>query len=66
VGFVLTALRLVALDGRGILRISPIGVLALARSIRGHAFTWGQRINAAGRSLRFFAVAPLCGLLPGR
>lgn len=63
--FDLTTLRLHAAGGRGILRISPVGVLALASSIRGDAFTRGARVAAVGRFLTFFARRALRGLGSG-
>jgi cholesterol oxidase len=47
----LTTLRVDAADTVGVLRISPLGTLKLASSIRGDAFTRTKRAAAAGRFL---------------
>jgi cholesterol oxidase len=58
----LTTLRVEAADTVGILRISPLGTLELASSIRGDAFTRTKRAKAAARFLTYFTKSALRGM----
>jgi cholesterol oxidase len=58
----LTTLRVEAADTVGILRISPLGTLKLASSIRGNAFTRTKRAKAAARFLTYFTKSALRGM----
>jgi len=68
----LTTLHVEAADTVGVLRISPPGVLKLAGSIRGDAFTRTKRAAAAARFLTYFSRSALRGMMqeltaaPGR
>jgi hypothetical protein len=58
----LTTLRVEAADTIGVLRISPLGTLKLASSIRGDAFTRTKRAAAAARFLTYFTKGALRGM----
>ena len=58
----LTTLRVEAADTVGILRISPLGTLKLASSIRGDAFTRIKRAKAAARFLTYFTKSAQRGM----
>jgi hypothetical protein len=60
----LTTLQVEAADTVGVLRISPLGTLKLASSIRGDAFTRTKRAAAAARFLTYFTRSALRGLMP--
>jgi cholesterol oxidase len=58
----LTTLQVEAVDTVGLLRISTVGTLRLAGSIRGDAFTRTKRAAAAARFLAYFTRSALRGL----
>ena len=59
----LTTLQVEAADTVGVLRISPLGTLKLASSIRGDAFTLTKRAAAAARFVTYFTKSALRGML---
>ena len=59
----LTTLDIEAADTVGRLRMSPLGTLKLASSIRGDAFTPGKRAAAVARFLTYFIRSALSGML---
>ncbi len=59
----LTTLDIEAADTVGRLRISPLGTLKLASSIRGDAFTRGKRAAAVARFLTYFTRSALRGVM---
>jgi cholesterol oxidase len=60
----LTTLRVEAADTVGVLRISALGTLKLASSIRGDAFTRTKRAAAVARFLTYFTKSALRGSRP--
>jgi cholesterol oxidase len=58
----LTTLQVEANEAIGVLRISTLGTLKLASSIRGDAFTPAKRAAAVARFLTYFARSALRGL----
>jgi len=58
----LTTLQVEGADTVGVLRISILGTLKLASSIRGDAFTRAKRMAAAARFLTYFTRGALRGL----
>ena len=59
----LTTLRVDAADTVGVLRISPLGTLKLASSIRGDAFTRTKRAAAVARFLTYFTKSAIRGIM---
>jgi hypothetical protein len=59
----LTSLRVEAADAVGVVRISPLGTLKLASSIRGDAFTRTKRAAAVARFLTYFTKSALRGMM---
>ena len=59
----LTTLQVEAANTVGVLRISPLGTLKLASSIRGDAFTRTKRAAAAARFLTYFTRGALRGVM---
>jgi cholesterol oxidase len=62
----LTTLQVETADTVGVLRISPLGVLQLASSIRGDAFTRTRRAAVAARFLTYFTRSALRGMTLGQ
>ncbi|HET9778735.1 MAG TPA: hypothetical protein VFP81_05580, partial [Propionibacteriaceae bacterium] len=58
-----TTLEIEAADTAGRLRITPLGTLKLASSIRGDAFTRGKRAAAVARFLTYFTRGALRGMM---
>jgi cholesterol oxidase len=59
----LTTLEIEAADIAGHLRITTVGTLKLASSIRGDAFTRGKRAAAVARFLTYFTRGALRGMM---
>ena len=59
----LTTLQVEAADTVAVLRISPLGTLKLASSIRGDTFTRTKRTAAAARFLTYFTRGALRGMM---
>jgi cholesterol oxidase len=59
----LTTLQVETSAGGGTLRISPLGTLKLAGSIRGDAFTRGKRAAAAARFVAYFTRGAVRGMM---